>query len=108
MIAAFRSAFLARRPWCLPWCLPWRALTAAAVALAIGFGTAVYAANNSVQGAKKDEHAFDGDAPTAQASRKELMARSAESGQRIYAVHFPFPGLGKFTKQGDGFVWTPE
>jgi glyoxylase-like metal-dependent hydrolase (beta-lactamase superfamily II) len=52
--------------------------------------------------------AFDGDAPTAQASRKEVMARSAETGQRIYAVHFPFPGLGKFTKQGGGFVWTPE
>jgi glyoxylase-like metal-dependent hydrolase (beta-lactamase superfamily II) len=52
--------------------------------------------------------AFDGDAPTAQASRKELIARSAESGQRIYAVHFPFPGLGKFTKRGDGFVWTPQ
>ncbi len=52
--------------------------------------------------------AFDGDAPTAQASRKELLARSAASGQRIYAVHFPFPGLGKFVKQGDHEVWTPE
>jgi glyoxylase-like metal-dependent hydrolase (beta-lactamase superfamily II) len=52
--------------------------------------------------------AFDGDAPTAQTSRKEVIARSAESGQRIYAVHFPFPGRGKFTKRGDGFVWTPE
>ena len=52
--------------------------------------------------------AFDGDAPTAQASRKELIARSAEEGQRIYAVHFPFPGLGKFAKRGDGYVWVPE
>ena len=43
----------------------WRVLTAVAVALAIGCGTAVYAANNSVQGAKKDEGGFDGDAPTA-------------------------------------------
>jgi serine-type D-Ala-D-Ala carboxypeptidase (penicillin-binding protein 5/6) len=43
----------------------WRVLTAAAVALAIGCGTAVYAANNSVQGARKDEGGFDGDAPTA-------------------------------------------
>jgi D-alanyl-D-alanine carboxypeptidase (penicillin-binding protein 5/6) len=42
-----------------------RVLTAVAVALAIGCGTAVYAANNSVQGAKKDEGGFDGDAPTA-------------------------------------------
>jgi serine-type D-Ala-D-Ala carboxypeptidase (penicillin-binding protein 5/6) len=43
----------------------WRGLLAAAVALAIGCGTAVYAANNSVQGAKKEEGGFDGDAPTA-------------------------------------------
>ena len=52
--------------------------------------------------------AFDGDAPTAQASRKEVIASSAASGQRIYAVHFPFPGLGKFEQQGDRYVWTAE
>jgi serine-type D-Ala-D-Ala carboxypeptidase (penicillin-binding protein 5/6) len=40
-------------------------LLAAAAMVAIGFGGAVYAANNSVQGAKKDDNAFDGDAPTA-------------------------------------------
>src|SRR5689334_25360466 len=43
----------------------WRWLAAAAVALALASGGAVYAANNSVQGAKKEDHAFDGDAPTA-------------------------------------------
>src|SRR3982075_4090741 len=43
----------------------WRSLMAAAVALAVGWGGIVYAANNSVQGAKKDEGGFDGDAPTA-------------------------------------------
>jgi glyoxylase-like metal-dependent hydrolase (beta-lactamase superfamily II) len=52
--------------------------------------------------------AFDRDAPTAQASRKELLARSAASGQRIYAVHFPFPGIGKFEKRGEEFVWVAE
>jgi serine-type D-Ala-D-Ala carboxypeptidase (penicillin-binding protein 5/6) len=45
---------------------PWRGLVAAAVALTIGWGGIAYAANNSVQGAKKaDEGGFDGDAPTA-------------------------------------------
>ena len=44
---------------------PWRSLIAAAVAVAVGWGGMVYAANNSVQGAKKDEGGFDGDAPTA-------------------------------------------
>ena len=51
---------------------------------------------------------FDGDAATAQASRKAFLESSAASGQRIFAVHFPFPGLGKFEKQGDKFVWVAE
>jgi D-alanyl-D-alanine carboxypeptidase len=42
-----------------------RILIAAALALAVGWGGIVYAANNSVQGAKKEEGGFDGDAPTA-------------------------------------------
>jgi D-alanyl-D-alanine carboxypeptidase (penicillin-binding protein 5/6) len=44
---------------------PWRGLMATALALAVGWSGIVYAANNSVQGAKKEEGGFDGDAPTA-------------------------------------------
>jgi serine-type D-Ala-D-Ala carboxypeptidase (penicillin-binding protein 5/6) len=43
----------------------WRGLMAAVVAMAVGWGGIVLAANNSVQGAKKEEGGFDGDAPTA-------------------------------------------
>jgi serine-type D-Ala-D-Ala carboxypeptidase (penicillin-binding protein 5/6) len=43
----------------------WRSLIATLVVAAVGWGGMVYAANNSVQGAKKDEGGFDGDAPTA-------------------------------------------
>ena len=44
----------------------WRGLIAAGIACAVGWGSLVYAANNSVQGAKKEvEGGFDGDAPTA-------------------------------------------
>lgn len=44
----------------------WRSLIASAVALALGWGGMVYAANNSVHGAKKiEEGGFNGDAPTA-------------------------------------------
>jgi D-alanyl-D-alanine carboxypeptidase (penicillin-binding protein 5/6) len=43
----------------------WRSLIAATVVVAVGWGGVVYAANNSVQGAKKEEGGFDGDAPTA-------------------------------------------
>ncbi|OYX49618.1 MAG: hypothetical protein B7Y90_07035 [Alphaproteobacteria bacterium 32-64-14] len=52
--------------------------------------------------------AFDGDAPTAQASRNKLLTDSAASGQRIFAPHFPFPGIGKFEKKDDHFVWVAE
>jgi D-alanyl-D-alanine carboxypeptidase (penicillin-binding protein 5/6) len=43
----------------------WRGLIAALLVVAVGWGGTVYAANNSVQGAKKEEGGFDGDAPTA-------------------------------------------
>jgi serine-type D-Ala-D-Ala carboxypeptidase (penicillin-binding protein 5/6) len=42
-----------------------RRLILAAAAIAIGWGGVVYAANQSVQGFKKEEGGFDGDAPTA-------------------------------------------
>jgi serine-type D-Ala-D-Ala carboxypeptidase (penicillin-binding protein 5/6) len=42
-----------------------RGLAAAAVLVAVAWSGVIYAANNSVQGAKKDEAGFDGDAPTA-------------------------------------------
>lgn len=51
---------------------------------------------------------FDGDAPTAQASRKSFLETWAASGQRLYAPHFPFPGIGKVEKQGETIVWVPE
>jgi serine-type D-Ala-D-Ala carboxypeptidase (penicillin-binding protein 5/6) len=43
----------------------WRSLISAVIAMAIGWGGIVFAANNSIQGAKKEEGGFDGDAPTA-------------------------------------------
>jgi D-alanyl-D-alanine carboxypeptidase (penicillin-binding protein 5/6) len=43
----------------------WRSLVAAVVAVTVGWACTVHAANNSVQGAKKEEGGFDGDAPTA-------------------------------------------
>ena len=43
----------------------WRRLMAAVLVAAVGWGGMVYAANNSVQGARKEDAGFDGDAPTA-------------------------------------------
>ena len=42
-----------------------RNLIATAVAIGIGCGSVAFAANNSVQGAKKDDGGYDTDAPTA-------------------------------------------
>src|SRR5206468_12273188 len=44
---------------------PWRAVVAAAVVAGIACGASAFAANNSVQGAKKDDGGYDIDAPTA-------------------------------------------
>jgi hypothetical protein len=52
--------------------------------------------------------AFDGDAPLAQESRKGVLASADASGQRVYAVHFPFPGLGTFVNRDGTFVWVAE
>ena len=43
----------------------WPNLLAGVLVATVGWAGAVYAANNSIQGAKKEEGGFDGDAPTA-------------------------------------------
>ena len=52
--------------------------------------------------------AFDADAAAGAASRASLLEQLATSGQRVYAVHFPFPGLGKIEKRDSGYVWVAE
>lgn len=51
---------------------------------------------------------YDQNAPLAQTRRRALMQRAADGKLRVYAVHFPFPGLGQFKAQGDSFVWEAE
>jgi glyoxylase-like metal-dependent hydrolase (beta-lactamase superfamily II) len=51
---------------------------------------------------------FDGDHEIAAKSRAALIAQFARSKQRVYAVHFPFPGIGTFEQKGEGFVWVAE
>ncbi|HEV7352055.1 MAG TPA: MBL fold metallo-hydrolase [Brevundimonas sp.] len=52
--------------------------------------------------------AFDGDEAVAEASRQALLARAADQNARVYAFHFPFPGLGRIERREGDFVWTPE
>jgi glyoxylase-like metal-dependent hydrolase (beta-lactamase superfamily II) len=51
---------------------------------------------------------FDSDQPTGAASRAALVSQSAASGQRLYAEHFPFPGVGKIIQDKSGYTWLPE
>ena len=51
---------------------------------------------------------FDGDRATGAASRRALLAQVAASGQRVFAGHFPFPGLGRVVQRGNGLVWVAE
>lgn len=50
---------------------------------------------------------FDGDAPLAEASRRALLQRAADQDLALYAVHFPFPGLGRVQARDGGFAWVP-
>ena len=52
--------------------------------------------------------AYDHDVPQAKARREAFLQRAAEAGTRIHAVHFPFPGLGRFKATGDGYTWEAE
>lgn len=51
---------------------------------------------------------FDGDNAAATTSRIALLNELAGSGQRVYAVHFPYPGIGRMEKRGETVVWVAE
>lgn len=51
---------------------------------------------------------WDSDSAAAIRTRQGVLARGASENLRIYGVHFPFPGIGRFQRRDDGFVWTPE
>jgi serine-type D-Ala-D-Ala carboxypeptidase (penicillin-binding protein 5/6) len=85
----------------------WRRLMAAIVVMAVCCGGVVYAANQSVQGARKEEAGFDGDAPTAiliEASSGSVLfeknadeLRAPSSMMKLMTVETVFHAI----KQGD-------
>ncbi len=50
---------------------------------------------------------YDNDAQQGRANREALLARLAASHERIFAPHFPYPGVGFVEKSGDGYRWAP-
>jgi glyoxylase-like metal-dependent hydrolase (beta-lactamase superfamily II) len=78
-----------------------------------GAGSLLYVADSMhhyIISVQKPEwtNAFDGDNKVATASRVALVKELAASGQRVFAVHFPFPGVGHMEKKGEGAVWVGE
>lgn len=52
--------------------------------------------------------AYDENDALGKQRRREILKRAADAKARVYAVHFPFPGLGRVEAKGEGFVWVPE
>jgi glyoxylase-like metal-dependent hydrolase (beta-lactamase superfamily II) len=48
---------------------------------------------------------FDADPETAVTTRRALFGMLADDGLPVFAYHFPFPGIGYITRQGDGFAY---
>lgn len=53
-------------------------------------------------------NAWDDDNERAIGTREALLARGVAEDLRVYGVHFPFPGLGRFESGDEGYVWVPE
>ena len=70
-------------------------------------GDAMHSAVISVQ-RPEWVNVWDRDGDAAVATREGLLEQGAAGSRRIYAPHFPFPGLGRFQRRDDGFVWVPQ
>ncbi|HYI25682.1 MAG TPA: hypothetical protein VD767_09750 [Thermomicrobiales bacterium] len=51
--------------------------------------------------------AFDYDPVQVVATRRRLFDRAADEGALVLSYHFPFPGLGRVERAGEGWRWDP-
>ncbi|WP_242097172.1 MBL fold metallo-hydrolase [Sphingomonas sp. CROZ-RG-20F-R02-07] len=51
---------------------------------------------------------YDNDPIAGRDRRETTLATLAASHERVFAPHFPFPGIGRIEKRGSAYVWTPE
>jgi glyoxylase-like metal-dependent hydrolase (beta-lactamase superfamily II) len=51
---------------------------------------------------------FDMDRPAAEAMRQQTLAKLAADHERVFAFHFPYPGIGHVVAEGQGLVWKAE
>ncbi len=68
------------------------------------------AMHSSVLSVQRPEwvNTWDSDSAAAIATRQGLLERGSSQRLKIYGPHFPFPGLGRFQRRDDGFVWVAE
>lgn len=52
--------------------------------------------------------AWDSDSRQAVATRREELRKLADSHERVFAPHFPFPGIGRIEPLGQGFRFQPD
>lgn len=51
---------------------------------------------------------FDAQKEVSPVTRRNLLQRAVDENLMVMGYHFPFPGLGRVTNQGDGFQWHKE
>ncbi|WP_019515108.1 MBL fold metallo-hydrolase [Sphingomonas sp. Mn802worker] len=51
---------------------------------------------------------YDGDKPQGERTRVAELAQLAATHQRIFAGHFPYPGVGYVVRSGAGYAFQPE
>ena len=54
------------------------------------------------------EFKYDEDPKTAVASRKQLLAESAEANRKVIGSHFTLPSIGRVKADGDAFRWEDD
>jgi glyoxylase-like metal-dependent hydrolase (beta-lactamase superfamily II) len=50
---------------------------------------------------------YDNDKAAGAAQRRAELQHLAETRERVFVGHFPFPGIGHIEPSGDSFVWKP-
>jgi glyoxylase-like metal-dependent hydrolase (beta-lactamase superfamily II) len=50
----------------------------------------------------------DGERPVAEAMRRDTLAKLAADRTRVFATHFPYPGIGHVVADGQGLVWKAD
>lgn len=50
---------------------------------------------------------FDNDRMLARQTRRNTLSVLSRRGERVFAPHFPYPGVGHVVAAGQGFAWVP-